>query len=100
MVGKKNVVWDSEALSELKTAYEYLKERSPSSAKKVRKAILEKTKALANHPEMYEPDRFKNNNDGNYRAFELYNYRIVYRITETEIRILRVRHTSREPLPY
>lgn len=100
MVTKKNVVWDTEALSELKEAYEYLKEKSLSSAKRVRKSILKKTRALENHSEIYEPDRFKKNNDGNYRAFELYSYRIVYRITEIEIRILRVRHTSREPLQY
>ncbi|MGB0948547.1 MAG: type II toxin-antitoxin system RelE/ParE family toxin [Marinirhabdus sp.] len=37
-------------------------------------------------------------NDGSYRAFEKHSYRVSYRITENEIRILRLRHTSRNPL--
>lgn len=36
-------------------------------------------------------------NNGNYRAYELYSYRISYKITSTEIQILRIRHTSRNP---
>lgn len=39
----------------------------------------------------------KQNNNGNYRAFEIYSYRISYRINENEIYRVRVRHTSRNP---
>ena len=49
---------------------------------------------------MYKADKLKTNNDGSYRAFELYRYRIAYRFIEKEIRIFRVRHTSREPKEY
>jgi len=37
-------------------------------------------------------------NDGSFRAFEKYNYRVTYKVKETEIIIARVRHISREPL--
>jgi len=30
---------------------------------------------------MFPPDKFKKNNDGTWRAFEKYHYRISYRIT-------------------
>lgn len=46
------------------------------------------------------PDKFKKNNPGNYRAFEKYSYRIAYKHTATEIRILRVRHVKQEPKEY
>ena len=36
-------------------------------------------------------------NDVNYRAYEIYSYRISYKITSKEIHILRIRHTSRNP---
>ena len=46
------------------------------------------------------PDKYKLNNNGLYRAFELHHLRITYYITPDKIRILRVRHTSREPKNY
>jgi len=52
------------------------------------------------HPECYGPDKYKLNNDDTYRAFEKHRYRIAYRVLDTEIRILRVRHTSMEPQGY
>ncbi|MCF6347012.1 MAG: type II toxin-antitoxin system RelE/ParE family toxin [Flavobacteriaceae bacterium] len=100
MVNKKKLVWDKEALLELKEAYNYLKEKSLPSAKKVRKSIIEIARELPNHPEIYSLDRFKKENTNDYRAFEKYSYRVTYRIKEKEIRILRVRHTSREPLEH
>ncbi|WP_426486716.1 type II toxin-antitoxin system RelE/ParE family toxin [Flavobacterium sp. 2] len=36
-------------------------------------------------------------NHKNYRAYEIYSYRISYKITSTEIHILRIRHTSQNP---
>lgn len=55
---------------------------------------------LPDQPEVFPPDKFKKNNDGSWRAFEKFRYRISYRITLKEIRIVRLRHTSRSPLAY
>lgn len=55
---------------------------------------------LPDQPEMFPPDKFKKNNDGSWRAFEKLRYRISYRVTAKEIRIVRMRHTSRSPLQY
>lgn len=40
------------------------------------------------------------NNSGNYRAFETHSYRISYRYTEDEIRILSFRHVKQDPKEY
>jgi plasmid stabilization system protein ParE len=55
---------------------------------------------LVDHPEKHPPDRFKKDNNGNFRAFEKHSCRVAYYIAETEIRILRVRHVKQEPKEY
>lgn len=94
------VVWRKLALKQFNKVYNYIKEESLSSAKKVRDEIFDTAENLKNHPEMYPLDKYRKNNDGTIRAFEVYSYRIAYQITKSEIRILRVRHTKREPLEY
>lgn len=100
MVKKPIVVWNKEAEASLQREYKRIKEESPKNAEKVRDEILAETRKLAIHPEMYPPDKFKDQNPGNYRAFEKYSYRVAYRHTENEIRILRVRHVKQEPKTY
>jgi len=55
---------------------------------------------LASQPEMHRLDKYRNNNDGTFRAYEIYRYRIAYRVTEGQVIILRVRHSSMEPDTY
>lgn len=94
------VVWRKLALKQLKEAYDYIKKDSLKSAISIRKEIFDATKKLTENPEIHPLDRYRTNNDGSFRAFEVYSYRIAYQITTSEIRILRVRHTKREPLNY
>ena len=94
----KKIVWDKQAILQMEEAYEYIKERSLKSANKVRKSIKEKIQYLSEYPGLYPLDRFMKDNDGSIRAFEKYNYRITFKVKETEIIIARVRHSSREPL--
>ena len=92
--------WDSAAIKQFNKAIQYIAEDSLQNAQKVKKGISEKIEKIITHPEIYSPDKFKQNNDGNFRAFELYHYRITNYVSETEIRILRVRHTKQEPKAY
>ncbi|WP_369427811.1 type II toxin-antitoxin system RelE/ParE family toxin [Membranihabitans maritimus] len=55
---------------------------------------------MADHPGKYPPDKFKTDNDGSYRAFEKFSYRVAYKIKEKEIAILRIRHVKQEPKEY
>jgi plasmid stabilization system protein ParE len=94
------VIWRKLALKQLNKAYNYIKKDSLQSAKKVREEIFDTAERLKNNPEIYPLDKYRKNNNGTIRAFEVYNYRISYQIAKSEIRILRVRHTKREPLKH
>lgn len=93
-------VWTPTAIAELKKAFEYISQDSLQSAKKVVDEITTLADKLPEQPEMFPPDKYKKGNDGSWRAFEMFHYRISYRITKKEIRIIRMRHTSRSPLQY
>jgi len=93
-------VWSNRAKAALIEAYEYIWVDSPQSAAKVRDEIIDLTLELPKNPEKYPPDKYKKRNDGSWRAFEIYHYRISYRIMPDQIRIIRMRHTRRTPLSY
>lgn len=101
MVSKKRqVLWDNKAKENLRKAITYIHKESPQGAKILKNKILETVKKLPSNPDIFEADKLKKENDGSYRVFYAYSYRIVYKVTEAAILILRVRHTSREPLEY
>jgi addiction module RelE/StbE family toxin len=93
-------VWTPQAKAELRKAYDYISKDSPQNARKVVDELTRIADQLPAQPEMFPADKFKKNNDGTWRAFEKYHYRISYRITAAEIRIVRMRHTSRTPVQY
>ena len=92
------VIWSNLAKEQLKEVYKYIKKNSDINAKKVRTEILLSTRVLATGKEIYKADELKQDNRGDYRAYVIYSYRITYKIKQNTIEILRVRHTSREPL--
>jgi plasmid stabilization system protein ParE len=94
------VVIESEVKLELRNIIYYIKSESGNNAAKLKTEILGTFKELAKNPERYPLDRFKFENDGSYRAYEIYHLRITYQISEFQIRILRIRHTKRNPLGY
>lgn len=95
---KPTVVWNKRAYASLQKAYKTIMEDSIQNAEMVRNEILRITREdLPTNPEKYPLDRFKRDNSGNHRAFEKYSYRISYRFTFKEIRILRLRHVKQEP---
>jgi len=98
----KIIVWSELSLKHLESIHEYIFEDSGSLTKadKVINEILKSSQILSERPKKNPPDKFKIRNNGEYRAYEIYNYRIAYRIYKDKVRILRVRHTSREPLKY
>jgi plasmid stabilization system protein ParE len=93
-------VWSKRARMELHLAYEYILQDSPQNAVKVRNEIIETTIKLSEHPEKHPPDKYKKSNDGNWRAFEIYHFRVTYRVMQNEIRIVRMRQTSRTPINF
>lgn len=96
------IVWDREALDHLKDILAYLEKQSKQAPKIVKSAIISRLESIKTNPLICEFDKLKDSPNKDFRAFVVYNYRVTYQINleSNEIRILRVRHTSREPLGY
>jgi len=88
------VIISKKAQVSIKEIHEYLrKEVSLETAKKVKKAIIDKCKNLKNFAG-YSKELYL---DGDYRSVSQWNYIIIYNITDKEIRILNVIHASMHP---
>ncbi len=94
------IVWTKQAEQHMKQVYEFVSKDSVKNAGKVMNEILKAVAKAGSNPEIYRADKYKENNDGSYRAFEKNRYRVTYRFTKNTIRILRVRHTKMKPLHY
>jgi len=97
---KPVVNWNLSASRSLKKAYDHILKDSYQKTHVVRDGIRDLVDSLVDHPGKYPLDKYKMDNPGNYRAFEAYSYRIAYKHTDKEIRILRVRHVKKEPKQY
>jgi plasmid stabilization system protein ParE len=97
---KNQLVWTRRSQQHMRALYKYIVENSPQNAMKVLNDIIAATEKVIANPEYYNPDKYKIENDGSYRAFEKHGYRIVYRYQKNIIRVLRVRHTKMEPKNY
>jgi len=101
MVKRRKIIWPAFAKQQLRQMYDHIRKDSPKNALKVRNAIVAATLELPEHPNMHPADKYRTSNEnGEFRAFELFHYRIAYQVTKESITIVRVRHTSMEPLSY
>jgi plasmid stabilization system protein ParE len=94
------VVWTKRSQLHMHQIFEYISLESHQNAVNVLEDIVSAVNKATTNPEFYSADKYKVNNDGSYRAFEKHGYRIAYRFNKNVIRVLRVRHTSREPKAY
>jgi plasmid stabilization system protein ParE len=93
------VKWNKIAIKQLFDAVDFIEEAGfQGYAESLEKEILLKIRNLPGNSNLYPLDKYRKNNDGSYYAFEVENYRISYRLRKQEIRIVRIRHTSRKPL--
>jgi len=99
-MANRRIDWDRQALRQFNKAILLIAEESVQNAENVQADIIEKIEALLPNPERYPLDKYKRDNNGNYRAFDLHRLRIAYFVGIDVIRVLRVRHTSREPQGY
>ena len=96
------IIWDRNALDNFKEILDYLGKQSVQAPKIVKAGITARIEAIKINPLITEFDKLKDSPNKDFRAFVIFSYRVTYQIkTEIkEIRILRIRHTSREPLGY
>jgi plasmid stabilization system protein ParE len=96
-MGKK-IIWSNDALEQLEDIHFYIlfESKSIHIADKVIDIIFESTEILKTQSEIFKLDTQKVNNDGSFRVYYIYDYSISYRITDSSIQILRVRHNARK----
>lgn len=97
---ERKIVWNKGPIKYLNQALKHISEESYLQAERFEEAIFSTLEELKRHPEKYPPDKFKLHNTGDFRAFEIHSYRIAYRLTDKEVRILRIRHVKQEPKRY
>ena len=96
----KQIIWSKNAETQYYEILEYLFEEAPQAIDIVANKILDMIESLPTQYNNHPPDRFKKNNDGSFKTALVFSYRISYQITDTNAIVLRIRHTSREPLNY
>ena len=94
------VIWSKDASRHFAEILEHPSKESHQAVDIVGNEILDAIESLPSMPFKYSEDRLRKNNDNRFRAVIVYSYRISYYIGENEILILRIRHTSREPLEF
>ena len=97
---KRKVEIEHAAKLQLKEACKYIRRHSYQNAENVKAKILQSIKMLALHPERHPPDKYCTDNDENFRAYEIYKYRITYYVSTDKIIVIRIRHTKMNPLSY
>lgn len=104
MVDKKSfkIIWDRNALDDFKEILDFLSKQSIQAPKIVKTAVILRLDIIKTNALICEIDKLKDDANKEFRAFAIYSYRITYQIKKEskEIRIIRIRHTSREPLGY
>jgi plasmid stabilization system protein ParE len=93
---RRRVVWTEKATRSLDFFCDYIRNNSPSAAKRVKREIVLTAKELAVYPERYQLDEILSDPTHNIRRFFRWSYRVVYQVHEKEVVILDVFHTSAE----
>lgn len=96
------IIWDRIALDDFKVILDFLSTQSSQAQSVVKEGVLSRLDKIKMNPLIFELDKLKDDPNKEFRAFVIYNFRITYQIKvdTKEIRILRIRHTSREPFGY
>ena len=100
MAVTRNIVWRKSARLYLEKAIDYIRLDSVKNADIVAKDILTSIDKASRFPEHFPPDKYRVNNTGSFRAFEIYSFRVSFYTNAETIRIVRIRHTKQKPLNY
>jgi plasmid stabilization system protein ParE len=96
MAPRRRVRWSRVADRDLEQAYAYLLERDPPAARRFAAAIFAAVDRLVAHPELGRVARDLEP-VGRYRHILSGRYRVIYRVDDEALVILRVWDTRRDP---
>ncbi len=92
------IIWETQIWDDIHNIYDYVwKNASPSIADKVIDGIFEAVKLLENFPEGYPLEKSLLFRPEKFRFIKKWNYKIIYRFTGKEVRILTIFHSKRDP---
>ena len=100
MASAREIIWRKSAIIYLEKAIDYIREDSAQNADVIANAILATVEKSTRFPEHFPTDKYKLDNTGAFRAFEIYGFRISFYYNPNVIRIVRIRHTKQKPLSY
>jgi len=93
-----NINWTNEALQEIKAIYNYYKFRvSIKVAESIKRKILSSTKDLDKHARKGQSERLLTHKIDEYRYIIAGNYKVIYKICEKEVFIMKVFDCRRNP---
>jgi len=97
---ERKIVWNKRPVKFFLSALTWISKDSVKQAERIERDTLAAIESLVENPEKFPPDKFKKNNTGHFRAFEMLSFRVSYRYTSNQIRILRIRHVKQKPKEY
>jgi len=103
MANKKStfsIEWDINEKERFKELIKNVSKRSKELSKKMKEKVKQNLLLISENPKIFEEDSHKTNNDGSFRKFQAIQIRIVYKIENDMIIIVRVRHARTEPKEY
>ena len=99
MVKTKNlpIRWDKRAKENLDSIYDFIAEDSITSARYVKKKLVNLARSLNDFPEKYSKEEFLQDEPENYRSVSKWSYKIIFEITDECLIIADIFHTSQHP---
>ena len=91
------IVISNQAKGSLKNIVKYIKKDSPTAAEYVRNALFALMENLKTSPQKFPLEPLLASLSKEYHSVVKWHYKIIYRVTTTEVIILDVIHTSRNP---
>ena len=84
MVKTKNlpIRWDKRAKENLDSIYDFIAEDSITSARYVKKELVNLARSLNDFPEKYSKEEFLHDEPENYRSVSKWSYKIIFEITD------------------
>jgi len=99
LVKTKNlpIRWDKRAKENLDSIYDFIAEDSITSARYVKKELVNLARSLNDFPEKYSKEEFLQDEPENYRSVSKWSYKIIFEITDECLIIADIFHTSQHP---